>query len=242
VARAVELQRHFVADAAHELRSPLTALSLHAERLEATDMSPQARERLATMRQSIARTRALLEQLLTLARVQDAPQAKLARVSVESVIRRILEDLIPIAQARNLDIGVVGDVNAVVETSESDLATMLKNLVDNAIRYTPPGGRIDLSVQTEHGVTSILIDDTGPGIPAAERERVFDRFYRVLGSGQSGSGLGLSVVQTIAARLGARVTLGDAPWVPGETGLRVAVVFPAAITQHESKAESATID
>lgn len=242
VARAVELQRRFVADAAHELRSPLTALSLYAERLEATDMSPQARERLTTMRQGIARTRALLEQLLTLARVQEAAQTKLARVSVEGVIRRILEDLIPIAQARNLDIGVVGNMNAVVETSESDLATMLKNLVDNAIRYTPPGGRIDLSVQTGHGVTSILIDDTGPGIPVAERERVFDRFYRVLGSGQSGSGLGLSIVQTIATRLGVRVTLGDAPWAPGKTGLRVAVVFPAAVTQRESKAESATID
>ncbi|WP_235025727.1 ATP-binding protein [Caballeronia arationis] len=227
VAHAVEVQRRFVADAAHELRSPLTALSLYAERLEAAELSVPARERLATLRQAIARTRALLEQLLTLARVQDVADAKVGPVPVAAVFRQILEDLVPIAQARKLDIGVVGDAAAVVETSEPDLATMLKNLIDNAIRYTPPGGRIDLSVRVDQGATSIFIDDTGPGIPESERERVFDRFYRVLGSGQSGSGLGLSIVQTIAARLGASVTLGNAPWPSGATGLRVAVVFPA---------------
>jgi two-component system OmpR family sensor kinase len=237
VAHAVEVQRRFVADAAHELRSPLTALSLYAERLEAAEMSAPARERLATLRQAIARTRALLEQLLTLARVQDVAEAKTAPVALGPVFRQILEDLVPIAQARKLDIGVVGDAAAVVQTSEPELATMLKNLVDNAIRYTPPGGRIDLSVSVEHGATSIFIDDTGPGIPEAERERVFDRFYRVLGSGQSGSGLGLSIVQTIAARLGATVTLGNAPWPSGETGLRVAVVFPATVQRRAARTQ-----
>ncbi|WP_404982221.1 MULTISPECIES: ATP-binding protein [unclassified Caballeronia] len=237
VAHAVEVQRRFVADAAHELRSPLTALSLHAERLDAAELAAPARERLATLRQAIARTRALLEQLLTLARVQDVADARVGPVHVAAVFRQILEDLVPIAQARRLDIGVVGDAAAVVETSEPELATMLKNLVDNAIRYTPPGGRVDLSVRVEHGATSIFIDDTGPGIPESERERVFDRFYRVLGSGQSGSGLGLSIVQTIAARLGASVALGSAPWPSGASGLRVAVVFPATVQRRAARTQ-----
>ncbi len=104
---------------------------------------------------------------------------------------------------------------------------MLKNLVDNAIRYTLSGGRVDLSVQTLDGRMSIVVEDTGPGIPAEERDRVFDRFYRVLGTGQSGSGLGLSIVQTIATRIGVRITLGDATWADGRGGLRVTLLFPA---------------
>ena len=228
VAESVALQRRFVADAAHELRSPLTVLLLQAERLDVSEMSTQARERFTALRNGLMRTRALIEQLLTLAHVQESNGVENGQTSVASAFRRVLEDLIPIAQARQLDIGVIGHADAWVPASETDLATLLKNLVDNAIRYTPSGGRVDLSVRTDDGRASIVIEDTGPGIPMDERERVFDRFYRVLGTGQSGSGLGLSIVQTIATRIGARVTLGDATWSDGHGGLRVTLTFPAS--------------
>jgi two-component system OmpR family sensor kinase len=227
VARSVALQRRFIADAAHELRSPLTVLLLQAERLEVSEMSAQARERFTALRNGLTRTRSLVEQLLTLAHVQEGNGVEADASPVAPAFRRVLEDLIPLAQARQIDIGVTGDSDVWVPASEPDLSTVLKNLVDNAIRYTPAGGRVDLSVQTSDGHASIVVEDTGPGIPADERERVFDRFYRVLGTGQSGSGLGLSIVQTIATRIGVRITLDDATWSDGRGGLRVTLTFPA---------------
>ncbi|WP_086381527.1 sensor histidine kinase [Caballeronia sordidicola] len=225
VAESVALQRRFIADAAHELRSPLTVLLLQAERLDVSEMSTQARERFTALSNGLTRTRALVEQLLTLAHAQEGNGVEKNLSSVASAFRRVLEDLIPLAQARQIDIGVTGNSDVWVPANEADLGTVLKNLVDNAIRYTPAGGRVDLSVHTKHRCTSIVVEDNGPGIPEDERGRVFDRFYRVLGSGQSGSGLGLSIVQTIATRIGASLTLGDAVWSE-RGGLRVTLTFP----------------
>jgi len=224
VENAVALQRRFVANAAHELRSPLTALSLQAERLEATEMSDLARERLGTLRSGIQRARALLDQLLTLARVQEAPAVENSSVSLRRTLRQVLEDLMPLATSKAIDIGVLEDADAELRASEIDLYTLLKNLVDNALRYTPEGGRVDLSVLTANGQTILKVEDTGPGIAADERERVFDPFYRVLGSKETGSGLGLSIVRTIADRIGATVALEN---IDGALsgGLRVIVNF-----------------
>ena len=225
VAQSVTVQRRFVADAAHELRSPLTALSLQAERLDAAEMTPQARERLALLRNGIQRTRNLLDQLLTLARAQEAPHRQAEIVSLQHVFRQVLADLMPLAEARNIDIGVTGDEDASVAAQQTDLHTLVKNLVDNAIRYTPAGSRIDLSVRASGQYVTLQVDDMGPGIPVAERERVFDPFYRVLGNEETGSGLGLSIVHTIAERIGAKVVLG---YTDEQTkrGLSVAVTFP----------------
>lgn len=225
VARSVAMQRRFVADAAHELRSPLTALSLQAVRLEAVDMSSQARERLASLRNSIQRTRGLLDQLLTLARVQEASHGQSETVSVQHVIRQMLEDLMPLAEAKNIDVGVVGEGDADVMAHEADLKMLVKNLVDNAIRYTPAGGRVDLSVRTGENNVILQIDDTGPGIPEEERDRVFDSFYRVLGNDEVGSGLGLTIVQTIADRIGTDISLGYSN-ENTKSGLCVKVTFP----------------
>ena len=137
----------------------------------------------------------------------------------------MLEDLIPLAEAKGIDIGVVSDLNTHVSVNEVDLITLVKNLVDNAIRYTPAGGRVDLSfLATKEGAT-LVVEDNGPGIPEAERARVFDPFYRVLGSDEIGSGLGLSIVQTISARVGAKVTFGYVS-DRSRSGLRVMVTFP----------------
>ena len=227
VEQSMDAQRRFVADAAHELRSPLTALSLQAERLADTEMSANAHERLNTLRQGIERGRTLLDQLLALARAQASAITPNTTVSVQQVYRRVLEDLMPLAEAKGIDIGVVSDLDAQVLANEVDLITLVKNLVDNAIRYTPAGGRVDLSVLDTNGVTTLVVEDSGPGIPEAERERVFDPFYRVLGSDEIGSGLGLSIVQTISARVGAKVSLGFAN-DQSRSGLRVTVTFPLA--------------
>ena len=207
VTRSMALQRRFVADAAHELRSPLTALSLQAERLEAADMSVDARERLGTLQQGLRRARDLVAQLLTLARVQEPVTGKTTQVPLQPVLREVLEDLMPLAQAKQIDLGVVGQGRAVVFVQRDDLKTLLRNLVENAVRYTPRGGRVDVSVHVFPGQVVLQVDDTGPGIPEDERERVFDPFYRILGNDEVGSGLGLSIVRTIAGDLARKSAL-----------------------------------
>lgn len=225
VGDATESQRRFVADAAHELRSPLTALFLQAERLAAAPMSAEAAQRLGTLRQGIDRSRNLLEQMLDLARAQSAVQAPQHPVSVSRVFRRVLEDVMALADTRNIDIGIESDEDIEVWASELDLFTLVKNLVDNAIRYTPDGGRVDLALARGEQHALVRIQDSGPGIPASEWPRIFDPFYRTLGNEQHGSGLGLSIVQAIAARIGAEVALGFTD-AGQQTGLAVTVRIP----------------
>jgi two-component system OmpR family sensor kinase len=224
---SLETQRRFVADAAHELRSPLTALSLQAERLAQADMSDLARERLKTLRLGIARGRNLLDQLLTLAKAQAALERPTSSVSVQHVYRRVLEDLMPLAEAKHIDIGVEGEHDAHILANELDLMSVLKNLVDNAIRYTPDGGRVDLSVTTESGRAILKIQDSGPGIQVAERQRVFEPFYRTLGNNQVGSGLGLSIVKAVTDRIGAEIQLGFSDEAR-HSGLCVCLLVPMA--------------
>ena len=186
VDQSMESQRRFVADAAHELRSPLTAMSLQAERLADTPMPEQARERLVTLQRGIERGRNLLDQLLTLAKAQATSDVPQVPISVQGVYRRVLEDLLPLAEAKHIDIGVEGTQDAQVLMSELDLIAIVKNLVDNAIRYTPEGGKVDLSVTAHAGRATLQIKDSGPGIAVDERLRVFDSFYRTLGNNQVG--------------------------------------------------------
>ncbi len=225
VAQSMDTQRRFVADAAHELRSPLTALSLQAERLADSDISDTARERLVALRQGIERERNLLDQMLTLARTQTTPSATSKSISVQYVYRCVLEDLMPMVEAKHIDIGVEGENDTQLLVNEIDLITLVKNLVDNAIRYSPAGGRIDLSLETRTHQAILRISDTGPGIPVDERERIFDPFYRILGSNEVGSGLGLSIVKTIVDRIGAAIKLKYTD-APSQSGLTVIVSIP----------------
>jgi len=222
--RALTLQRRFIADAAHELRSPMTAMSLQAERLAASDMPGEARERLEALSAGLSRTRVLLDQLLTLARTQESPVDQPTRVPLKKAIQECLEDLVPLAEAKAIDLGVVGDADPLVAGRPVDIRILVKNLVDNAIRYTPEGGRVDISVAEANGRVTLDVDDTGAGIPPEERERVFDPFYRVLGSGEIGSGLGLAITLSIANQVGAAISLLEKP--DGTHGLRARVVFP----------------
>jgi two-component system OmpR family sensor kinase len=207
VAQSMENQRRFVADAAHELRSPMTALSLQAERLAATEMPGPARERLLPLSRGIERGRKLIDQLLTLATAQASSDRPQTAVSVHEVFRRVLEDLLPLAERKHIDIGVESIEDVHVTINEMDLLILVKNLVDNAIRYTPHGGRIDLSVELAQETAILQVKDSGPGISAEEQSRVFDPFYRCLGTDEAGSGLGLSIVKAIADRTGVQVRL-----------------------------------
>ncbi|MEZ5726590.1 MAG: ATP-binding protein [Burkholderiaceae bacterium] len=234
VAQSIQAQQRFVADAAHELRSPLAAMSLQAERLAGTPLPAAANERLGALRAGIERGRRLLDQLLALARAQasqdsraSTPAEHAAGVSVQQVFRQVLEDLLPLAEAKSIDIGIAGKSDPCVRASESDLFTLVRNLADNAIRYTPAGGTVDLDVVAIGDRARLSVQDTGPGIPPAERERVFDPFYRVLGSGEEGSGLGLSIVKSIADRIGAELRLDGGNESTG-AGLRVTVSVPIA--------------
>jgi two-component system OmpR family sensor kinase len=169
----------------------------------------------------------MMDQLLTLAKAQAALDRPKSSVSVQHIFRRVLEDIMPLAEVKQIDIGVEGDQDAHVLANELDLMAVVKNLVDNAIRYTPDGGRVDLSVTTEDGHAILRIQDSGPGIQVFERERVFDPFYRTLGSDQVGSGLGLSIVKAVTDRIGAEIQLGFSDEVR-HSGLCVCVLVPMA--------------
>lgn len=238
--RALTVQRRFIADAAHELRSPMTAMSLQAERLAASDMPGEARERLGALSAGLSRTRILLDQLLTLARTQESGLAQLTQVPLKKAIQEVLEDLVPLAEAKSIDLGVVGDADPVIAGHPIDIKILVKNLVDNAIRYTPEGGRVDISVADNEGRVVLDIDDTGAGISPEERERVFDPFYRVLGSGEIGSGLGLAITLSIANQIGAAISLLEKP--DGTRGLRARVVFPASLPPLQYGAPSSVRD
>lgn len=230
VEQSMAAQRRFVADAAHELRSPMTALSLQAQRLAGAEMSLSAQERLYTLQQGIERNRRLLDQLLTMARAQEASAAPVEPVELNTVFRQVLEDLMPLAEARHIDLGLVEGAEGHglhLRVQAVDALTVVKNLVDNAIRYVPDGGRVDVSARAAGGSLVIEVQDNGPGIAAHERTRVLDAFYRVAGTEATGSGLGLSIVQAIVQRWGGRIELLDAPGQQGAaSGLLVRVHAP----------------
>lgn len=213
--RALTVQRDFVADAAHELRTPLAALRLQMQLAERADGEIARAEAFAALRGGLERATRMVEQLLTLARQEpDAATPRREAVDLAALVRSVVADRSLIAEARGLDLGVAAAEPLTVHGDPDGLRIALSNLVDNALRFTPRGGRIDVAVRGAGTRALLEVVDNGPGIPPQERERVFDRFYRRAagdGSDGSGSGLGLAIVREIARRHGARVTLDDAP-------------------------------
>ncbi len=222
---AIETQRRFTEDAAHELRSPLTALQLQIQLVERARSPEERREALDALRAGAKRASHLVEQLLTMARLEpEAARAAPAEVALEDVAASVLADLEPLAEAKGVELRRGRVEAARVAGQPEALRTLARNLVDNAIRYTPPGGQIELSVFVDSGRPTLEVKDSGPGIPPEERQRVFDRFYRLPGAGAQGSGLGLAIVKQIADAHRAEVSLGEADH---GKGLRVTVRFPA---------------
>ena len=219
VRTAFEAQQHFVADAAHELRTPLAALRLQAQSLDRAD-TPEARQvAVSRLTAGIDRATRLVEQLLILARQEataaEGTAAKTRPVDLADLARRTAADLAGVAAAKGVDLGLQQADPASIEGQPDALQILLRNLVDNAVKYTPGGGTVDISVLSGAGTVAVQVEDSGPGIPPDERERVFDRFYRVAGSEAAGSGLGLAIIKAIAERHGAVLTLGSSERLGG---------------------------
>jgi two-component system OmpR family sensor kinase len=210
---ALSAQRAFVADAAHELRTPLTALQLQVQLTERARSEEERRAALAELRRGLVRATHVVQQLLTLARHDpaDAGSKPPTAIALSTLASLAATDHEALATARQIDLGVAtADATAVVQGDPEALRTLVANLVDNALRYTPAGGQVDISAGVAAGRPWLEVADSGPGIPAEDRAHVFDRFYRRRETIEPGSGLGLAIVKAIADRHGARVELGDA--------------------------------
>jgi two-component system OmpR family sensor kinase len=224
---SVDRERAFIADAAHELRTPLTALYLQVQALRDAEPGPERDEAVARLKAGVERATRLVEQLLALAREERGGLRQREPVEICGVVREVVEELLPLADARDVDVGVTRADPAAVDGNRDALRVLVSNVLDNAIRYSPAGGRVDVSVE-RHADTGpralLVVTDQGPGIAPAERDRVFDRFYRVPGTAAGGSGIGLALVRSIARHHGGDARLDDAP---SGTGLRVSVDLPA---------------
>jgi two-component system OmpR family sensor kinase len=223
----INQQRRFIADAAHELRTPITALSLQAENLDQVELPAENRDRLAALKSGARRAAHLLEQLLALARYDtgrapDAPITPLDRCAKE-----VVSDLLSRAVDCGIDLGFEIIESVLVKGDPAMLATMIRNLIDNALRHTPEGGRIDIGVYREGGRAVLQIEDTGTGIPEADLKRIFEPFVRGSRSADDGTGLGLSIVKRIVERLNGSVTLENVI-APDHSGLRVIISLPFA--------------
>jgi two-component system OmpR family sensor kinase/two-component system sensor histidine kinase QseC len=201
-----QAQRRFIADAAHELRSPLTALSLQAENLERTGSYSISKERFVPLKDGLERSRRLLNQLLDMMR-QQTKVATLEPVDLGEVALAVLEDIMPIADAKNIDLGLEQESPAQIQANNAAMQLMLRNAVDNALRYTPNGGEVTVRIGRHLNDAILEVIDSGPGIPEAELERVFDAFYRIPSNTQIGSGLGLAITRNIAEQFKGTVSV-----------------------------------
>ena len=231
---ALALQRHFLADAAHELRTPITALRLQLQLLERAGDAAEREAATAQLRAGIARAQHLVEQLLQLSRVApDTPALRRDAVNLAELARSAVSNFSARAEQMGVDLGAIAEGEVGVLGDPQQLAILLNNLVDNALRHTAAGGRVDVHAAVQDQRATLTVVDNGPGIPAYERERVFDRFYRsprvgpeVADNGYTpGSGLGLAIVKAVVDRHRAEIELGDPPV---GRGLRVTVLFPRA--------------
>lgn len=245
VQQAFETQQHFVADAAHELRSPLAALKLQVQGLQRAPDAPTRAVALERLSSGMDRAVRLVEQLLALARSEAGATSGALSQSVDlaDVARLALADAMPAAQARDIDIGLVDSDAGAVYGQREALRMLVRNLLDNAIKYTPPGGTVDVQVLAEGKQLLLTVQDSGPGIAPQERERALDRFYRAhsgQGSGVQGSGLGLAIVQSIAQWHGAQLVLDASPSLGGlRVSLRFALAAPVPSVQPALPSESA---
>jgi len=204
----LERQRRFISDAAHELRTPLAALQIQIDNLRHDDRDGRFSERLAELEAGIGRATALVGKLLRLARYdaeEAAPapqQIDLVQLSLDTVAR-----LTPLAESRNIDLGITRQDRAIAIGTPADFEIILDNLVENAVRYTPPGGTVDVAVSVAGREACVEVSDTGPGIAEADLPRIFERFFRARPQDSEGSGLGLAIAKAAAERQGAQLTL-----------------------------------
>jgi two-component system OmpR family sensor kinase len=227
VRTSFEAQNRFVADAAHELRSPLAALRLQVLGLERAGDDGARHLAVTRLRAGIDRATRLVEQLLAMARQQarSARGVPHAPVPLLPLVRQAVVDAAPGASARRIDLGMSRADDALVAGNADAISILVGNLLDNAIKYTPEGGAIDVDLGRDGDSVELVVQDSGPGIAEEEQQRVLDRFYRLADAETDGSGLGLAIVKSIADMHGARLTLARSGRLGG---LRVVVSFPAS--------------
>ncbi len=214
VTMMVASQRRFIADAAHELRSPLTALSLQVQNLEQAPTRAEAASRITRLREGLERARHLIEQMLSLAQAQASSLEK-EPVHLSRLARDLIAEYLPLAEAKAIDLGLEEDEPLVLESSLPHLRFILKNGLDNALRYTPQGGEVTVRICHADDACWIDVIDSGPGLPDGEKERVFAPFYRLPDAPGEGSGLGLAIARDAAERLGGQLSLERRDDAPG---------------------------
>lgn len=225
---ALSAQQRFVADAAHQLRTPLAGLKTQSELALRQNDAAEIRHTLRQLHNAAERSAHLVNQLLSLARAEPGTDyaQSLQPIDLRELARETTTAWVPQALEKSIDLGFEETPGpAVIRGDAFFLKEMLGNLLDNAVRYTQPGGQVTTAIQLEKDKVRLSVEDTGPGVPETERERVFERFHRVLGTGADGCGLGLSIVREIAERHGAEVWLGSGA---DGAGTAVRVLFPRA--------------
>jgi two-component system sensor histidine kinase TctE len=219
-------QQRFIADAAHQLRTPLAGIKTQTELALRNSPSHEVEATLRQLHTATEQTTRLVNQLLSLARAEPGAkhQHAIEPLDLAALARECTMEWVPRALERDIDLGFDGSEAAVtIDGNAFLLKEMLNNVLDNALRYTQRGGQVTVRVVPENGLARLSVEDTGPGIPERERERVFERFYRVLGTGSDGCGLGLAIVREIAHGHGAGITLGSGPH---GVGTSVQIAFP----------------
>lgn len=223
--RAFAGQRAFVADAAHELRSPLTALKLQMQLLERAPDDAARAEALGKLHEGVDRATRLIEQLIAAARTDpNDTTISFQPIDLTELVRQVIAEVFVVAQTRDIGVELEANGPVMLPADAAGLRILTRNLLDNAIRYTPDGGMVRVNVAADVDEARLVIEDSGPGIPPHERQRVFDRFYRLEPTDQTGSGLGLSIVRNVAEQHGARVELDTS----GLGGLKVSIVLRIA--------------
>jgi len=221
---AVQSQQQFIANTAHQLRTPITGMQAQLDLLAAEPAAQPIKERLLTLQEGIRQLAHSANQLLTLARADPAANiaAKNQPVDLNAIVGEVVAKFFDRALQANIDLGVEA-TSVSIRADPSLLDDLLSNLVDNALKYTPAGGSVTASAGVQNGKPFLAVEDTGPGIPEAERQRVRQRFYRSPNAPGHGSGLGLAIVDEIAGLYGASVSIGA-----GANGLgtKVLLLFP----------------
>ncbi len=209
---AMQRQKAFLSDAAHELRTPLTAITLQIGNLRgAIPDDPALAERLDDIEAGARRAAALTHQLLRIARYDaeaDRPRAQ-DRVCLDDLVTEVVAGLVPLAESRSIDLGILERQPATVTGRAADLRTMIEVLVDNAVRYTAEGGTVDVGLGRQDGSPAVVVSDTGPGVRDELLPRLAERFVRGQPGDSEGSGLGLAIAQAIAVRHGVALTLAN---------------------------------
>ena len=228
---AMQLNRRLIANAAHQLRTPLTALSLQAEQLQQHDLSPEElTQRLAQLQAGLARQRDLVLKLLALARSEEVlTQQQPVNLHIAEEVGMVLQQCLPLALEKNIDLGVTELMEVKLALSSLDFQTLLQNLIENAVRYTPEGGQVDVAITQLPQQIQISVIDNGIGIDDAHKNLVWDAFYRVDDNRHNSSGLGLAIVKNLVDRYHGSIVLSDHQ----PQGLVVTVTFPISEHGHD---------